>query len=87
MRTADGLPRLSSKDMEAWLLATDQVRQVVDLATVPDHLTMQRTCTKVHMVDGEHLTHRLLAEQDVWTTRMWLLTALASRQDRPASMT
>ena len=39
---------LSCRNMEAWLLTTDQVRQVVDLSTVPDHPTVQR------MHEGAH---------------------------------
>ena len=39
---------LRSSDMEAWLLTTDPVRQVVDLSNVPDHPTVQR------MHEGAH---------------------------------
>ena len=44
-------------------MATDQVRQALERPKVPDHLTMQRTCTKVRMVDFEKMKNRLLDEQ------------------------
>ena len=56
---------LSYRDMEEWLLATDQVRQALDLSNVPDHTTLQHTFLKVRIVDGEQMTHRLLEEQGV----------------------
>lgn len=56
---------LSYRDMEEWLLATDQVRQALELPKVPDHTTLQRTFKKLRMVDFEKMKNRLLDEQGV----------------------
>lgn len=56
---------LSYRDMEEWLLATDQVRQVLELSKVPDHTTSQRTFKKLRMVDFEKMKNQLLDEQGV----------------------
>ena len=56
---------LSYRDMEEWLLATDQVRQALELSKVPDHTTLQRTFKKLRMVDFEKMKNQLLDEQGV----------------------
>lgn len=38
---------LSYRDMEEWLLASDRVVQVLELRSVPDHSTLQRTYQKL----------------------------------------
>jgi len=53
---------LSYRDMEEWLLASDQVRQVLELHRVPDHTTLQRTYKKLRMQDLEKMKKRLLDE-------------------------
>ncbi|MGQ9614379.1 MAG: hypothetical protein ACUVSL_17025 [Chloroflexus sp.] len=76
----------SSGDMEAWPVATEQVRQAVDLPTVPDHPTVQRTCTKVRMVDGEQMKNRLpdvqgRDDEDVAADRTGCSSGPAGRYD------
>lgn len=51
---------LSYRDMEEWLLATDTVCRVLNLPRVPDHSTLQRTFTKLHMLDWHRLKEHLL---------------------------
>jgi len=65
---------LSYRDMEEWLLAGDQVRQVLELPRVPDHTTLQRTYKKLRMQDLEKMKKRLL-------------TVPVFRPDRPACTT
>lgn len=56
---------ISYRDMEEWLLATDQVCQVLELPRVPDHTTLQRTYKKLHMLDFEKMKDQLLDENGV----------------------
>jgi DDE family transposase/transposase-like protein DUF772 len=53
---------LSYRDMEEWLLATDQVRQVLELAEVPDHSTLARTFRKLKQADLEAMRQSLLEQ-------------------------
>jgi Transposase DDE domain len=52
--------KLSYRDMEQWLLATEQVRSALELPRVPDHSTLARTCAKLKMTDLEALRNALL---------------------------
>src|SRR5215212_5392811 len=52
---------LSYRDMEAWLLATDQVRQVLGLTEVPDHSTLERTFKRLCQREWDALKQHLLA--------------------------
>ena len=56
---------VSYRDMEGWLLATDQVCRVLGLARVPDHSTLSRTFQKVKQADWERLRERLLSQMEV----------------------
>jgi len=51
---------LSYRDMEEWLLATDQVCQALELPRVPDHTTLQRTYQKLRLLDLEKMKKQLL---------------------------
>lgn len=51
---------LSYRDLEEWLLASDQVRQVLDLAHVPDHSTIARTFGKLTQAQWQQLNRTLL---------------------------
>ena len=55
----------SYRDMEKWLLATDQVSQALELPRIPDHTTLQRTYKKLHMLDFEKMKNQLLDENGV----------------------
>jgi hypothetical protein len=52
--------RLSNRDMEAWLLATDAVRQVLELKRVPDHSTLSRALKKFKRPDIDGMNRQLL---------------------------
>jgi len=56
---------LSYRDMEEWLLASDQVCQALDLPRIPDHTTLQRTYKKLRMLDFEKMKNQLLDENEV----------------------
>ncbi len=56
---------LSYRDMEEWLLASDQVCQELGLSRIPDHTTLQRTFRKLRMLDFEKMKNRLLDENEV----------------------
>lgn len=56
---------LSYRDMEEWLLASDQVCQTLELSRIPDHTTLQRTYKKLRMLDFEKMKNRLLDENGV----------------------
>jgi hypothetical protein len=56
---------LSYRDMEEWLLASDQVCQVLELPRIPDHTTLQRTYKKLHLLDFEKMKNQLLDENEV----------------------
>lgn len=55
----------SYRDMEEWLLASDQICQVLELPRVPDHTTLQRTYKKLRMLDFEKMKNQLLEENGV----------------------
>ena len=56
---------MSYRDMEGWLLTSDQVCRVLELPPVPDHTTLQRTYKKLRMADLEKMKKRLLDESGV----------------------
>ena len=56
---------VSYRDMEEWLLATDQVRNVLQLPRVPDHSTLARTFHKLRQVDWTRWRNTLLDELGV----------------------
>ena len=49
------------RDLEEWLLATDQVRQVLQLTRVPDHTTLHRTFAKLSQQQGQQQGRRAAA--------------------------
>jgi len=51
---------ISYRDMEEWLLATDQVCQVLELSRVPDHSTLSRTYKKLRKGDLDRMKRLLL---------------------------
>lgn len=51
---------ISYRDMEEWLMATDQVYKVFELPRVPDHTTLQRTYKKLRKLDFDKMKNRLL---------------------------
>lgn len=55
----------SYRDMEEWLLATDQVRQVLELTEVPDHTTLYRTYRRLRIKHWDGLHRRLLDQAGV----------------------
>ncbi len=57
--------KVSYRDMEDWLLATDQVRLVLELPRVPDHSTLARTLRKLKKTDLEALHAALLDQLQV----------------------
>jgi hypothetical protein len=54
--------RLSYRDMEEWLLASDQVRQVLHLPRVPDHSTLARAFRKLKQTDLTAMRQNLLEQ-------------------------
>ncbi len=57
--------KLSYRDMEEWLLASEKVCRVLELPRVPDHSTLSRTYQKLRMVDFNRMKRDLLASMDV----------------------
>jgi len=55
----------SYRDMEEWLLTSEQVCQALELPRIPDHTTLQRTCKKLHMLDFEKMKNQLPDENGV----------------------
>lgn len=53
---------VSYRDMEEWLLASGEVRDVLGLKRVPDHTTLHRAYKKLRQADLERMKERLLAE-------------------------
>jgi hypothetical protein len=51
--------------MEEWLLATDQVRQALELTRVPDHTTLYRTFAKLSQAQWQQLNDALLCHLQV----------------------
>ena len=55
----------SYRDMEEWLLASDQVRQALDLTVVPDHTTLYRTYRRLRMKHLDQLRQTFLDQAGV----------------------
>jgi transposase len=53
---------MSYRDMEEWLLASSEVRTVLDLQRVPDHSTLSRTYKKMRVRDFDKMKQLLLSE-------------------------
>lgn len=53
---------LSYRDMEEWLLATDQVCRVLELTTVPDHTTLYRAVKRWRRTQLDEMQQTLLAQ-------------------------
>jgi hypothetical protein len=53
------------RDLEEWLLATDQVRQALQLTRVPDHTTLYRTFAKLSQAQWQQLNDALLQHLQV----------------------
>ncbi len=58
----------SYRDMEEWLLASDQVCTTLDLPRVPDYSTLERTFKKLHRLHYDHLKDHLLNQLQVEET-------------------
>jgi hypothetical protein len=56
---------ISYRDMEEWLLATDQVCEALELPRIPDHTTLQRTYKKLRKLDFDKMKNQLLDENGV----------------------
>lgn len=56
---------LSYRDMEEWLLATDQVVKALGLRRIPDHTTLQRTYKKLRKLDFEKMKNQLLEAENI----------------------
>ena len=56
---------MSYRDMEEWLLATDQVRAVLELKEVPDHSTLSRAAKRLKVVDLTRMRDELLGQAGV----------------------
>jgi hypothetical protein len=59
---------LTYRDMEEWLLATDQVRQVLDLTHVPDHSTLSRAFRRMRLSELTAMKDDLLKQMQVEET-------------------
>lgn len=56
---------VSYRDMEEWLMATDQVRQVLELDEVPDYSTMSRAAKRLKVADLTRMRDELLTRAGV----------------------
>jgi len=56
---------ISYREMEEWLLASDQVCQTLEQPKIPDHTTLQRTYKKLRLLDFEKMKNQLLDENGV----------------------
>jgi hypothetical protein len=54
--------KLSYREMEEWLLATNKVCAVLGLSRLPDHSTLQRTYKKLRKFDLTKMKDQLLQE-------------------------
>jgi len=57
--------KVSYRDMEEWLLASDQVCQVLELKQVPDHSTLSRAFKRLRLADLERMNRQLLDQLGV----------------------
>lgn len=56
---------LPYRDMEEWLLASDQVCAVLELKSVPDHCTLARTFRKLNKPWLDELQSHLLQDEEI----------------------
>ena len=56
---------MSYRDMEQWLLASDQLCTALDLKRVPDHSTLSRTFKKLKRADWDRMLAELLRRMEV----------------------
>lgn len=56
---------LSYRDMEEWMLASDQVQAVLGLKRIPDHSTLSRTFHKLKQADWDRFLAHLLRQMEV----------------------
>lgn len=56
---------VSYRDCEEWLYATDQVRQVLELQTIPDHTTLNRAFGRLTETRARQLLESVLADLEV----------------------
>lgn len=56
---------MSYRDIEEWLLASDQVCHVLELSAVPDHSTLSRTFKKLRLSELGAMRDELLGQMDV----------------------
>jgi hypothetical protein len=56
---------MSYRDMEEWLVASNQVCEALDLKRVPDHSTLSRTFKKLKQADWERMRRELLRRMEV----------------------
>lgn len=56
---------LSYRDLEEWLLASDQICTVLELKRVPDYSTVARAFHRFTQADWQRLNERLLAKLEV----------------------
>lgn len=54
---------LPYRDMEEWLLASEQICAVLELPSVPDHCTLARTFRKLNKAWLDAMQHHLLADE------------------------
>lgn len=57
--------KLSYRDMEEWLLASEAVCKELELLRVPDHTTLQRTYAKIRKEDWVRMNETLLGESGI----------------------
>jgi len=57
---------------EEWLLATDKVRQELDLLRIPNHNTLQRRYQKVRKLDFEKIKNQILEEESIADNTVFL---------------
>jgi len=57
--------KLSYRDMEEWLLASDKVCQALELKEIPDHSTLNRAFHRLRMRNLDQMNQKLLEELQV----------------------
>jgi hypothetical protein len=60
--------KFSYRDMEEWLLASEQIQQVLGLSRVPDHSTLARAIRKLKITDLKAMQTALLTKLKVEET-------------------
>lgn len=57
--------KLSYRDMEEWLLASDKVCQALELTEIPDHSTLNRAFQRLRMKNLDRMNQKLLKQLEV----------------------